>query len=291
MATLPRQPQANSREEKMSSDSKYNTELAAAKILLEDIKETLEAEEKENIEHGYERINELIRKLESSKDQTTELMLSEEKTIEEVQEWNRKQKEEIKEFRDLRKKLKQELEKFVEKEKEQKRAVELEHQQNIRTQQERIDREREQTIEEARIRDQQREEEWYRKKLEMELEITKKKTEEIQVKQQSVKLQKYTITPIQRRIQGLAAFLEPVHSRSRRFVFTRYQQVQLTPGTGVWQTKGRHFGTTPLERWLHRGKTDPRENIRKGHQDPQGPNQGVGGTGHNFERSQGERNS
>ena len=83
----------------------------------------------------------------------------------------------------------------MEKEKEQKQAVELEHQQNIRTQQERIDREREQKIEEARIRDQQREEEWYRKKLEMELEITKKKTEEIQVKQQSVKLQKYTITP------------------------------------------------------------------------------------------------
>ena len=177
------------------AETKYSKELAAAKIMLEDIEEALESEEKEDIEHGYERINEIIKKLESSKDHTTELMLSEEKTIEEVREWNRKQKEEIKEFRDLRKKLKQELEKFVEKEKEQKQAVELEHQQNIRTQQERIDREREQKIEEARIRDQQREEEWYRKKLEMELEITKKKTEEIQVKQQSVKLQKYTITP------------------------------------------------------------------------------------------------
>ena len=177
------------------AETKYSKELAAAKIMLEDIEEALESEEKEDIKHGYERINEIIKKLESSKDHTTELMLSEERTIEEVREWNKRQKEEIKEFRDLRKKLKQELEAFVEKEKEQKQAAELEHQQHLRTQQEQIDREREQKIEESRIRDQQREEEWYKKKLEMELEMAKKKTEEIQVKQQSVKLQKYTITP------------------------------------------------------------------------------------------------
>ena len=177
------------------AETKYNKELAAAKIMLEDIEEALGSEEKEDVEHGYERINKVIKKLESSKDHTTELMLSEERTIEGVREWNKQQKGEIKEFRDLRKKLKQELDAFVEKEKEQKQAAEFEHQQHLRTQQERIDREREKKIEEGRIRDQQREEEWYKKKLEMELEIAKKKTEERQMKQQSVKLQKYTITP------------------------------------------------------------------------------------------------
>ncbi len=68
-------------------------------------------------------------------------------------------------------------------EKEQRQVVESEHRQHLRNEQDRIDREREQKIEECRIHGQQREEEWYTKKLEMELEIAKKKTEDIKVKQ------------------------------------------------------------------------------------------------------------
>jgi len=67
------------------AETKYSKELAAAKIMLEDIGEELESEEKEDIKHGYERINEIIKKLESSKDHTTEQLLSEERTIEENQ--------------------------------------------------------------------------------------------------------------------------------------------------------------------------------------------------------------
>ena len=93
----------------MASDEKFDQELAACKSILKDIEEALELGEKEDIEHGYKRISNVINKLESSKDQTTEAMLSEEKTIEEVREWNEKQKKEMEQFHEVRKMLKQEL--------------------------------------------------------------------------------------------------------------------------------------------------------------------------------------
>ena len=111
----------------MASDEKFDEELAACKIILKDIEEALELGEKEDIDHGYKRISDVINKLESSKDQTTEAMLSEEKTIEEVREWNEKQKKEMEQFHEVRKMLKQELNGFIEKEKGQKQAAESEH--------------------------------------------------------------------------------------------------------------------------------------------------------------------
>ena len=179
----------------MASDEKFDKELAASIIILDDIKEALESGEKEDIEHGYKRICDVINKLESAKDQTTEAMLSEEKAIEEVREWNKKQKKEMEQFRELRKRLKQVTDELIEKEKENKQAAELEHQRQLRHEQALIDEERNKQLEESKLRDQQRKEEWYKKKLEMELEMARKKTEEMQVRPQSVKLQKYTITP------------------------------------------------------------------------------------------------
>ncbi len=97
----------------MAAENKYNQELAAAKIALEDIEETLESEDKEDVDHGYNRINEIIKKLKSSTDHSTEHMLGEERSIEEVREWNQRQRRDIKKFRDLRRKLKQQLDMFV----------------------------------------------------------------------------------------------------------------------------------------------------------------------------------
>lgn len=179
----------------MASDEKFDQELAACKIILEDIEEVLESGEREDVQHGYTRICDVINKLESSKDRATEGMLSDEKTIEEVREWNKKQKRELEQFHELRKKLKQNLDGLIEKEKGQKQAAELEHQRQLRHEQAMLDEERDRQLEESKLRDQQRKEEWYKKKLELELEMTRKKTEELQVRPQSVKLQKYTITP------------------------------------------------------------------------------------------------
>ena len=58
-----------------------------------------------------------------------------------------------------------------------------------------ISRAQERENEEMKIRIQKREEEWYKRKLEMAAEATKKRDEAEKSRQQSVKLQKYIITP------------------------------------------------------------------------------------------------
>ena len=179
----------------MTAEAKYNRELKSGQIVLEDVEEALESREKEEIEVAYERICEIIKKLEISKDKSIEEMLGEEKTIDQVREWNKEQKEKIKEFRNMRKRLKEQLDGFRQKETEQKKEDELQHQRRLMEEQATIDRKREQEKEEVKNREREREEQWYSKKLEMEMEMAKKRMEEEKARPQSVKLQKYTITP------------------------------------------------------------------------------------------------
>ena len=179
----------------MAAEAKYNQELTTGQIVMEDVQETLESGEKEEFDVAYERICEITKKLEISKDKITEEMLAEEKTIDQVREWNKEQKEKIKEFQNMRKRLKEELVGFRQRETEKKKEDELQHQRRLMEEQATIDRRREQEREEAKIRDQEREEQWFNKKLELEMEMAKKRMEKEKAKPQSVKLQKYTITP------------------------------------------------------------------------------------------------
>ena len=89
----------------------YKKGLLLGKIVLEDIEETLKGGDKEDIVLGYEKLREVIRKLEMSKDKTTEEIHDAEKTIEVVREWNKQQREEMGVFRVMRKKLKEQLDK------------------------------------------------------------------------------------------------------------------------------------------------------------------------------------
>ena len=92
MAILPGLCQGKEIWGKMTAEAKYNRELTSGQIVLEDVEEALKSREKEEIEVAYERICELINKLEISKDKCTEEMLGEEKTIDQVREWNKEQK-------------------------------------------------------------------------------------------------------------------------------------------------------------------------------------------------------
>ena len=65
----------------MAAEAKYNRELTSGQIVLEDVEEALESGEKEEIEVAYERICEIIKKLEISKDKSTEEMLGEERQL------------------------------------------------------------------------------------------------------------------------------------------------------------------------------------------------------------------
>lgn len=80
----------------MAAEAKYNQELTTGQIEMEDVQEALESGEKEEIEVAYERICEITKKLEISKDNITQEMLAEEKTIDQVREWSKEQKEKSK---------------------------------------------------------------------------------------------------------------------------------------------------------------------------------------------------
>ena len=91
--------------------------------------------------------------------------------------------------------MKEQLDGFRQKETEQKKKDELQHQRRLMEEQAAVDRRREQEKEEAKNREREREEQWHSKKLEMKMEMANKRTEEGKARLQSVKLQKYTITP------------------------------------------------------------------------------------------------
>ena len=152
------------------------------------------------------KLCDMIKRLEKSKDDTTETMLNEEKTLDEVREWNKKQKEEMKPLWEMREKLKDKMEIFSEAESQQKQQGELEHNRRIMEEQARINRQRQKGNEEIKVRQQQREEEWNKNKLELDWEAAKKCTEEELAKPQAVKLQRYTITPFKGDYKDLLHF-------------------------------------------------------------------------------------
>jgi len=163
--------------------------------MLEECEEAIQSGEKEDVDLAYERICGIIKRLENTKDGITEAMLGDEKAIGEVREWNKRQKEEIRPLREMRKRLSLDIEKHDELVHQRKQQRELNLQKKIIEEQTRISQAQEREKEEINIRNQKREEEWYKRKLEMEAEATMKHNEAEKGKLQSVKLQKYTITP------------------------------------------------------------------------------------------------
>ena len=193
VATLP--GQRKEEECRKSAMEKYNQELKAGLFMLEECEEAIKSEEKEEVDLAFEKICAIIKRLGKSKDDITEAMLSDQETIGKVREWNNKQKEEIRPLREMRKMLKIELEKYDEQMYQKKQQRELALQKKIMEEQTRINRAQERENEEMKIRIQQREEEWYKRKLELEAEAAAQRNEVEKSKLQSVKLQKYTITP------------------------------------------------------------------------------------------------
>ena len=121
MATLP-----GLKIEKMTALEKYTLELETSKLILEDSEDVLDLGEREDVVLAFERVCNMIKRLEKSKVDTTEAMLNEEKTLDEVREWNKKQKEEMEPLQEMRKRLKDKMEKFNEVESQQKQQRELE---------------------------------------------------------------------------------------------------------------------------------------------------------------------
>ena len=75
---------SENRENEKYSIEKYTVELETRKLMLEDSEDILDLGEREVVGLAYEKLCDMIKRLEKSKDDTTEAMLSEEKALDEV---------------------------------------------------------------------------------------------------------------------------------------------------------------------------------------------------------------
>ena len=170
----------------MASQEKFEKLKKILAFKLRNSEEILEHGEKEDIQLEYEKNCESIRKLEIEREEVMNKMLDDKKTLEEVQNWGKLQTDELKTPREVRNKTKNRLSCIAEEELKVKRENELQYQRKL--------------TEEKILRQQQLEEEWLKRKLEIENEHNMRKEDGGSSKPQAVKLQKYTIDTIYRRI-------------------------------------------------------------------------------------------
>ncbi|XP_022789302.1 uncharacterized protein LOC111329007 [Stylophora pistillata] len=124
-----------------------------------EIKEKLGTGAKEDLQLAYDKICEVSKTMETAANEVKDATLEDEKTFEQVRAWSEASKDDLIPIRELRSSLKQEL-------------VELERQETNK-----------------------REEDWLKKKLELEIMLEEKRAEHENSKPQAVKLQEYTIPP------------------------------------------------------------------------------------------------
>ena len=141
------------------AEQRYAKELKKARYYVDEIKEKLGTGVKEDLQLAYEKSCELKKTIETAANGVKDAMLEEEKTFEQVRAWSEARKDDLIPIHDLRSSLKQEL-------------VELEKKETNK-----------------------REEDWFKKKLELEMMLKEKQAEHDMFKPQPVKLQRYTITP------------------------------------------------------------------------------------------------
>ena len=183
----------------MAATQKHGKILQLAKITVKEISDDIDTGDEEDWELQYEQICELVKKVGLSIDRTKDQMLDEDKTLEEITSWSNAQKEELRAFRDLRATLRNKISEKRREETDRELQREIEKQRIINEEavQARLREQRE--MEEASIRQIQREEEWITHKLQLEKEAREltayKESLPAKSAAQAVKLQKYTITP------------------------------------------------------------------------------------------------
>ena len=140
------------------AEQRYAKELKKATYYADEIKEKLGTGAKEDLQLAYEKVCELNRTIETAANGVKDAMLEDEKTFEQVRAWSEARKNDLIPIHELRSSLKQEL-------------VELEKQEKNK-----------------------REEDWFKKKVELQMMLEEKRAKHEMSKPQAVKLQKYTIT-------------------------------------------------------------------------------------------------
>lgn len=186
------------------TEEKFTKQLAVAKIKLEEILELSTSGYVEDISLANEQIGALISRLEKSKDGTIDYLIEIDKELEYIKQWTADQKVAIQPFRDARHGIKKKLDEFTKDETQGALEKQLYVQQKVSEEQTKLKLQQQKEIEAAMMQQQQREEEWYLKKLGFEKQIGETQAEYLvggdsgkhgTSSTQSVKLQKYTISP------------------------------------------------------------------------------------------------
>lgn len=176
-------------------EDKFRKQLEVAKLKLDEIEEILASGNAEDVSGAYEQIGELIKHLEKSKDVTADYLMETDKDLEYIKQWTMDHKEDISPFRNIRAQIKDKMEEIAHKETE----LELVYSTQGEQRADKAQMHQQKEIEQAIFLQNQREEEWYSKKLEFE-KLQLQRMEEAKAGKnttapQAVKLQKYTITP------------------------------------------------------------------------------------------------
>ena len=166
-----------------------------SKLKLEEISKTWKDCNQEDLELNYNKICGLIRKLKISIDETGERMLESERTLDEIKNWPVQQKEGLQMFREFRVQIKLTLDERRRQEEDKKAQHELDKQRAINKEIMEVRLAEQKELEAEQIR-QQQEEERLKKKLAMEKDTRAGNSYSPgSSTRQSVKLQRYTITP------------------------------------------------------------------------------------------------
>ena len=193
-----------SKENMAFTEAKYGKQLVIAKLKLEEILELSSSGYMEDISLAYEQIGGLIKRLETSKDGTTDYLIDADKDLEYIKQWTANHKKDLEPFRDARHQIKKKIDEYLKEETETELKKQLFVQQKVSEEQTKLRLQQQKEIEEATIQQQQREEEWYMRKIDFEKQIGESQAERVvggntgnhaTSSTQSVKLQKYTITP------------------------------------------------------------------------------------------------
>ncbi len=185
---------------RMATQVKFKTLLAVSELRLKEIEEFIDSEDIDDVKNAYEQLDELIKRLEKAKNDTIEYLVEQGNDLEFMKSWAGTQKGVLAPFRDVRVRIKKQMERITDKETQEKLKRELYIQQRVNEEQMKFQHQQQKEKEEAALRQQQKEQEWYMQKMEMEKQIQASHsgvTQETVARPstQSVKLQKYTITP------------------------------------------------------------------------------------------------
>ena len=160
----------------------FEKELNIALFTLDDIEDCFDSQIKEEISHGLERITNMTKQLQITKDNAVKEMLDNETVIQDVKDWSKEAKIKMEPLKETSLKLKSRLEEIQENEQKKKEERELQFQRRKFEEQQELERR------------------WFNELSELQQNMKDKDidfdaTRNATAKPQTVKLQKYTITP------------------------------------------------------------------------------------------------